>query len=96
MGKIMNEKEIEIGRRIKKIRLKMNMTQDEVAERTGLTIPTISRLESGRGSSMSTFIKVADLLGEGNWIDSFAPEVSISPYSMKKYGKERERVRKKR
>jgi hypothetical protein len=35
------------------------------------------------------------VLGEGKWLDSFAPVPAVSPIAMKNAGKVRERVRKK-
>lgn len=90
-----NDREAKLGELIKSARLRKNMTQEEVAARVGVTVPTISRLESGKNSSLTTFLKVAEILGEGKWIDSFAPEVGVSPLSMKKTGKTRERASKK-
>lgn len=93
---MINEKEKELGRQIKQARLRKNMTQEEMASRVGVTVATISRLESGRNSMLSTFIKVVEVLGEEKWLESFAPQVGVSPLAMKNIGKPRERVRKKK
>ena len=84
-----------IGGQIKSVRLRKKMTQAEVASRIGVSTPTISRLEAGMGSSLATFIKVVEVLGEEKWFGLFAPVVAVSPIAMKNAGKMRERVRKK-
>ena len=88
-------REEKVGEQLKSARIRKNMTQADVAARIGVTVPTISRLEAGKGSSLGTFIKVIEVLGEEKWLDSFAPTVSISPMAMKNTRKNRERVRKK-
>ncbi len=89
---MINNREKYLGEQIKSARLRKNMTQGEVAARIGVTLPTISRLESGKGSSLDTFIKVVDVLGEGKWLDSFAPKVAVSPMAMKKKTETRKRA----
>lgn len=90
-----NNREKKLGNQIKQTRLRKNITQEEMASRVGVSVQTISRLESGMNSSLSTFIKVIEVLGEDKWLDSFAPKVGVSPMAMKKTKKERERARKK-
>jgi transcriptional regulator with XRE-family HTH domain len=92
---MIRDREKIIGGQIKSARLRKGMTQAEVAARIYVTTPTISRLESGKGSSLATFIKVVKVLGEDKWFDSFAPVVTVSPIAMKNTGKRKERVRKK-
>lgn len=92
---MMNNREKKLGNQIKQTRIRKNITQEEMASRAGVSVQTISRLESGLNSSLSTFIRVMEVLGEDKWLDSFAPEVGVSPISMKKTKKNRERARRK-
>lgn len=91
-----NNKEWEeyMGEQLRALRIKRNMTQEELASRIGVTKPTIHRLESGKGSSLATFIKAVQILGQEGWLESLSPKVSISPIQLKSTGKRRERVRK--
>lgn len=82
-----------IGERIRKVRLQRNISQAEVASRTGLSTPAISRLESGAGSSLSTFVKVLQVLGEDRWLETLAPESTFSPIQQRELGRQRLRAR---
>lgn len=70
------------------------MSQVEVAERVGVSLGSIARLEKGGGSSLSTFVKVAQLLGKGSWLEALAPTVAVSPMQQLRLGKQRERASK--
>jgi len=84
--------EDEIGRRIKALRLRKNITQKELAEATTVSLNTIKSLESGSGK-LSTVIAVLRELGALDQIDSFIPEPSISPLQLAKMqGRQRERA----
>ena len=84
--------EDELGRRIKALRLRKNITQKQLAEATTLSLNTIKSLESGSGK-LSTVIAVLRELGALDQMDSFIPEPSISPLQLAKMqGKQRERA----
>ena len=83
----------EIGRRIKKTRSAMSVTQEEMAERTALSKRTISNLETGKDVSLSTLI---DILRAENLLqnmDLITPDEGIRPSQIVAFGKMRERVR---
>ena len=88
-----NEWECYLGEQIKTLRLRLNITQDELAGRAALSTVTISRLESGKGSSLNTFIKVLQVLKKESWLEQLAPEASISPIQIHRLGKPRQRAR---
>jgi transcriptional regulator with XRE-family HTH domain len=84
--------EEELGRRIKALRLRKNITQKELAEATTLSLNTIKSLESGRGK-LASLIAVLRELGALDQLDSFIPDTSISPMQIAKMqGKVRERA----
>lgn len=52
------------GKKIKELRRKKNMTQQELAEQTGFTKSLISKIENGQtGSAVATLSKIASVLG---------------------------------
>lgn len=54
-----------IGQRIRQIREQSGMTQDDLAEKTGLKRPNISRIESGRyNTGQDILSKIALALGK--------------------------------
>jgi len=84
--------EQELGKRVKALRLRNNVTQKDLAEATMLSLNSIKALESGRGK-LSTIIAVLRELGALDNLDNFIPEVSISPIQLaKRQGKIRERA----
>ena len=88
--------EEELGGRIKSLRLRKNMTQQVLADATLLSLNAIKSLESGRGK-LSTLIAVLRQLGALDNLDSFIPEISVSPMQLAKMqGKQRERASGKR
>ena len=44
----------EIGERVKRHRLNRNLSQKEVAERAGIGLASVARLEDGKGSTLAT------------------------------------------
>ena len=60
--------------RLKKTLREKNMTMNELAEKTGLTLVTIARLANGtRGKTLEKLPKMARALGVS--IDAFFPEM---------------------
>jgi transcriptional regulator with XRE-family HTH domain len=95
------EWEKRLGVEVRRLRVARGLTQVDLAQRANVSISTIRYLEAGRGSSLSTLIRVAKVLDRTAWLASFAPvEPSVSPMELlreknRKAGAERSRVRKK-
>ena len=84
--------EAEIGHRIRSLRLRKNLTQQQVAQATALSLNTIKALESGKGK-LSSIIAVLRELGMLDDLNSFIPEISVSPLQLaKRQGKKRQRA----
>lgn len=84
--------EKELGQRLRSLRLRKNMTQKVLSERTTLSLNAIKSLESGR-AKLSTIIAVLRELEALDHLDNFIPEISISPIQLaKRQGKLRERA----
>jgi transcriptional regulator with XRE-family HTH domain len=73
----------ELGGRIKSLRLRKNITQNELAEATTLSLNVIKSLESGKGK-LSTLIAILRELGALDQLNNFIPEPSISPIQLAK------------
>ena len=71
----------ELGERIRKLRLRKNITQEDLAEHTLLAVGTIKSLESGKGK-LSTLIAVLRELGALEQLEQFIPPITISPLKM--------------
>mgnify|MGYP001818190608 FL=1 len=84
--------EAELGRRLKSLRLRKNITQKALAEATTLSLNTIKSLEAGRGK-LANLIAVLRELGALDHLDQFIPLPSISPIQLaKRRGKPRQRA----
>lgn len=82
-----------VGERVKSSRLRQNISQEEVASRAGLSTVTVSRLETGKGSSLETLIKVLQVLKEDPWLELLAQDAGFSPIEQFHMKKQRERSR---
>jgi len=71
----------ELGDRLRKLRLRKNITQEDLAERTLLSVGTIKSLEVGKGK-LSTLVAVLRELSTLDQLDQFIPPVTISPIKM--------------
>lgn len=87
-----------LGARFKDYRLRANLTQKDVAEVTGLTIPTIQRFENGLSNNISlgTFLLLIKAIGCINGLDEMMPEQPESPYLYNDNNKKAQRVRHKK
>lgn len=82
---------VEMGERIKSLRLRKNLTQEDVARLTNLSLNPIKSLEHGQ-AKLSTIVAVMRVLGNLDALDSFIPEAPVSPMQIvKMHGKKRQR-----
>lgn len=68
-----------VGERLKKIRLEYNITQKDLAKRTGLSRVSISKIERGMGVNLSSLIEIMRGLRILENIDQLIPKQEISP-----------------
>lgn len=64
---------------LRQIRLNQNITQEELAERSGLGRATISRIEKGQSISLLTLVQLLRALNRLDLLDAFqsvSPEIS--------------------
>ena len=84
----------EMGTALKKYRTSLNLTQKELAERSGVSLRSISRFEQGGDIGFELLIKLLRALGLQDNLSLLIPDVTISPsYYL---GQSRKRVRKKK
>lgn len=84
-----------LGERFKEYRMRCNLTQKEVAERSGIGLTTIHKFENGTAGniSLSTFILLLKVVGQINALDDVMPELPESPYLIRKEEKKAQRIR---
>ena len=82
----------ELGNRVRQLRLRHNLTQQQLAKRTLLSLNTIKALESGR-AKLATLVVVLRELGRIEALEQFLPDPGISPMQLaKRRGRQRKRA----
>jgi putative transcriptional regulator len=72
----------EVGIQLKRIRLRKNMSQLELAKKSGLNRSTISEIENGRTASLLSFIQVLRGLEKLELFGLLSDGPGISPLSL--------------
>lgn len=87
-----------LGSRFKDYRMRLNMTQRDVAERTGLGLTTVHKFENGTAGnlSLSTFMLLLKVVGRLDAIDELMPELPESPYLVRGNEHKAQRIRHKK
>jgi len=82
----MNDKAIlrELGVRIQRRRLAMNISQLDLMRKAGVARKVIQNIESGRGSTLKGFIRALRALGLSTNLDLLFPETGPSPLELAK------------
>jgi transcriptional regulator with XRE-family HTH domain len=88
---------IELSRRIKNHRIKKRLTQQELANRAGVSLFTVAQIEKGNSVSFSTLIAILRVLRLLENLEMLFPEIELSPIEMMKLqGKIPKRIRRKK
>ncbi len=83
----------ELGQRIARYRLNRNMTQGALATESGVSTPTVQRLENGQSTQASNLIRILRTLHLLENLDALVPEPAISPLQQARMqGKTRQRA----
>ena len=83
----------ELGQRIARYRLNRNMTQGALATESGVSTPTVQRLENGQSTQASNLIRILRTLKLLENLDALVPEPAISPLQqVRMQGKTRQRA----
>ena len=73
-----------MGNRIREYRMRMEMTQSELAEKSGVSMGTIVRIEQGNPVSTLLLVSILRSLGLLENLEILLPELGISPMQMRK------------
>lgn len=81
MQKFKTPEELEktLGQQIRNLRIIRNLTQSELAERAGVALNAVKRLESGQTSTTKSLVKVLKVLNRTEWLDTLAPQITVNP-----------------
>ncbi len=88
-----NELQHLLGERLRGIRLNRNMDQLSTAEKAGISEKALRNLESGRGSTVETLLRVLKALDYLQGLDALAPEASVNPLELLRQPRAPQRAR---
>lgn len=89
-----NRLQAEFGKRLAKLRLARNVTQQMLARESGIGLRTLRRLEAGQPTSFDTFLRIAIALDLSDGLLAAVPSYDIRPIErVENRGKERRRAR---
>lgn len=75
--------ERELGAGVRRARKAQSLTQQELADRANVSIGTVKNLESGKGSTVATLIRVLRVLGRENWIEElYVDKPTFNPFDL--------------
>ncbi|MDQ3002759.1 MAG: helix-turn-helix domain-containing protein [Fibrobacterota bacterium] len=74
----------ELGKSLKQLRLKRDLTQEEVALRAGLDRTTVVQLEKGRSATLLTFVQILRVLDRLDFLNGLHAAEEISPLEVAK------------
>ena len=71
-----------LGQRLRALRDNRGLTQQEVADRAGISARSLRTLENGDGSNLATLVRVLKALDATQGLDALVPEPSVSPMQL--------------
>ena len=84
-----------IGERLKQYRVNAGMTQQDLEDKSGVSVRSISRLEQGASVQLESLLKVLAALNLDGNVDLLIPDQTKRPSFYLDEKKHRQRVRKK-
>jgi len=83
----------ELGERVARRRLDLQLTQADVAEQAGIAKRTVERIEAGASAQMSSFIRMLRVLDLLQGLERMVPEAGPRPMDLlKRKGRVRQRA----
>jgi transcriptional regulator with XRE-family HTH domain len=82
VNQTLGEMEVDLGEKLKRLRLNKNWDQKTLAARAGVSVRALRNLEAGQGSTIKTLLSVVRALGRESWLQTVAPVATINPLTM--------------
>lgn len=70
---------ININERIKKYRIASSLTQNELSEKSGISLKTLQLFENGADIKLSNLIKIIEALGLSDNLELLVPDLTDRP-----------------
>lgn len=62
-----------LGQNLRATRIAQDLSQRELADRANVSLGAVRTLETGRGSTVTTLVKVLRALDRQDWVDALVP-----------------------
>ena len=62
-----------LGTNLKEVRLRMNISQQVAADRSGISLKAVRNIEGGKNASTESLVKYCRTLRKTDWLMSLAP-----------------------
>ncbi len=74
----------ELGVGMRRTRIRAELTQEELARRSGVSLSAVKHLEAGAGANLTSLVKVVRALGREDWLAALGPpaEPTVSPVQL--------------
>jgi transcriptional regulator with XRE-family HTH domain len=82
-----------LGDQIQSLRVSKNLDQRTTAEKAGISEKALRNLETGRGSTVESLLRVLKALDSLDGIELLVPKPSVNPLALLRSSKVRKRVR---
>ena len=83
-----------VGKQMRQMRMNVRLSQQQLAERAGVSRSTITQVENGKGMKMESVVAILRVLNKLEILNSFETHAPISPLLIaKKEGKTPQRIR---
>lgn len=83
----------ELGRRVARVRIERDWSQQMLADKSGVSLSSISRLESGQSVTLQNFLQIVDALGLAGNLDQLIPPDEPGPMALLTGASEKRRQR---
>ena len=71
-----------IGSNIRRYRLELNMTRQELSERTNISVATIEKVENGRNFNINTLIRCLRILDKLDMLTDLTSDRELTPFQL--------------
>ncbi|MBI4755608.1 MAG: helix-turn-helix transcriptional regulator [Betaproteobacteria bacterium] len=90
------ELQVALGERLRRVRLSRNQDQRSTSEKAGISEKALRSLETGRGSTVETLLRVLKALDCLDGIDMLAPQPGVDPMALLSRSRPPQRARRPR
>ncbi|MCQ2324557.1 MAG: helix-turn-helix domain-containing protein [Paludibacteraceae bacterium] len=85
-----------VGAKLKELRVERNMKQKELSERSGLSMFSISQIETGHNTSVLSLVQILKALDRMDMFEPFLKEKEVDPALLDKFLQSQQQLVRKR